>query len=526
MRDYRKAFIITLTSSALLAAGLLFVGWRYILHRSATIPTAPPSTTAAETSGSGGEAGAPPAAPAEQTPLAPLQLTPQRLQSIGVTSAEVQVEPLFNDIRAVGNVAVDERRQAYVQTRFSGWIQKVYADSTYQYVRKGQPLFTIYSPELVTTEQEYLLARQNRNLLQASTVPGVASGANSLLSSAQERLKQWEVPQREIARLESTGQIRHDLEVDSPVSGYITERNALPNLYVQPATRLYTVADLSTVWVFAEVFQSDMGQVRAGEPATVTSDAYPGRTFYGRVDFIYPEVNMSTRTVKVRLVFRNPGLKLTPGMFVNVNLKIPLGRHIAIPASGVFHTGTRNIVFIDHGGGYLAPVDVTLGPRAGDNYAVLEGLKPGERVVTSANFLIDSESQLQAALGSFMPPPPGAGSAASMNRGNVPQTNVEFSTQPSPPAKGLNTFRVKLTGADGKAVLGAKVTVRFFMPGMPAMGMAAMQSVFTLADQGGGLYEGRGQLQTGGTWQVTVIAQKDGQTLATRQLSVTAEGGM
>ena len=525
MRDYRKAFIFTLTLSVLLAAGLAFVGWRYILHRSTTTQAAPTST-AAEASGSGGEASAQPAAPAEQTPLAALQLSPQRLQRIGVTSGEVEVKELINEIRAVGNVAVDQRLQAYVQTRFSGWIQKVYANSTYQYVRKGQPLFTIYSPELVTTEQEYLLARKNSDMLAQSTVPGVASGADSLLASARERLNQWEVPQREIERLESTGRVRHDLEIDSPVSGYITEYNALPNLYVQPATRLYTVADLSTVWVFAEVFQSDVAQIRPGEPATVTSDAYPGRTFYGRVDFVYPEVNMDTRTVKVRLVFHNPGLKLTPGMFVNVDLKIPLGRHLAIPASGVFQTGTRNIVFIDHGGGYLAPRDVTLGPRAGDYYSVLKGLKPGERIVTSANFLIDSESQLQAALGSFVPPPPGAGAAASMNMKNMPQANVQFSTSPSPPRKGPLTVRVKLTTSDGTPVSGAKVTIRFFMPAMPAMGMAAQQSVFTLDDQGGGYYEGQGQLQGGGTWQVTIIAQKNGQTVASKQLSVNAEGGM
>ena len=350
------------------------------------------------------EASTPGSSPAPAPPtLAALQLSPQRLQRIGVTSGEVEVKELTNEIRAVGNVAVDERLVAYVQTRFSGWIQKVYANSTYQYVHKGQPLFTIYSPQLVTTEQEYLLARKNRDLLAESTVPGVASGANSLLAAARARLKQWEIPSREIQNLESTGQVRHNLEVDSPVSGYITQYNALPNLYVQPATRLYTIADLSTVWVFAEVFQSDISQIHRGDPVTVTTDAYPGRTFYGRVDFVYPDVNMDTRTVKVRLVFRNPNLKLTPGMFVNVDLKIPLGRHLAIPTSGVFQTGTRNIVFIDHGGGYLVPRDVTLGPRAGDDYVVLKGLKPGERVVTSANFLIDSESQLQAALGSFAP---------------------------------------------------------------------------------------------------------------------------
>jgi membrane fusion protein, copper/silver efflux system len=523
MKDYRQAFQITLGLSIVLAAVVAFFGWRYVAqeHRAAaskemTMPApAAGKTSAAESS----------PAPAPAT-LAPLQLSPQRLQSIGVTSGEVELRELTNEIRAVGNVAVDERLQAYVQTRFSGWITKVYADANYQYVRKGQPLFTIYSPQLVTTEQEYLLARKNNGLLAQSTVPGVAAGAESLFTAARMRLQQWDIPSREIEHLEKTSEVRHDLEIDSPVSGYITERNALPNLYVEPATRLYTIAGLSTVWVYAEVFQSDISQIHRGQPATVTSDAYPGRTFYGRVDFVYPEVNMDTRTTKVRLVFQNPGLKLTPGMFVNVTLKVPLGRRLAIPVTGVFHTGTRNVVFIDHGGGILAPRDVTVGPRAGDYYSVLKGLKQGEKIVTSANFLVDSESQLQAALGSFVPPPPGAGAAASMNMGNAPQVNVEFTTSPSPPSKGQNTVRVKLTGADGKPVTGADVKVRFFMPAMPAMGMAAMQSLFTLSDQGGGFYEGRGDLQSGGTWQVTVIAQKNGQTVATKQLSVNAEGGM
>jgi Cu(I)/Ag(I) efflux system membrane fusion protein/cobalt-zinc-cadmium efflux system membrane fusion protein len=243
------------------------------------------------------------------------------------------------------------------------------------------------------------------------------------------------------------------------------------------------------------------------------------------VDFIYPEVDMSTRTVKVRLVFANPGRKLTPGMFVNVGLKIPLGRQLAILASGVFHTGTRDIVFVDRGQGYLEPREVTLGARAGDEFVVLEGLKAGERVVTSANFLVDSESQLQAALGSFVPPPPGAGAAAAMTQGNVPQTTVEFSTIPSPPTKGKNTVRVKLV-ANGAPVTGAEVSVTFFMPAMPAMGMSAVRIVVRLDDKGGGVYQGSGELQTGGTWQVTIVAQRNGQTLATKQFSVNAAGGM
>ena len=312
MNSYRNAFIITLITSVFLAAGLAFVGWRYVLHRAPATPAPLPSPPSTAPSVAGGEAGSQTPSPTEQTPLVPVQLTPQRLQSIGITSGEVQIKPLFDQVRAEGNVAVDERRQAYVQTRFSGWIQNVFADSTYQYVRKGQPLFTIYSPDLVTTESEYLLARNNRDLLGQSSVPGVAAGASSLLTAAQERLRQWEIPPREIEQLEASGQVRHELEIDSPVSGYITERNALPNLYVQPATRLYTIADLSTVWVFAQVFQSDMGKIKVGEPAAVASDAYPGRTFSGRVDFIYPEVDMSTRTVKVRLVFANSGHEAHP----------------------------------------------------------------------------------------------------------------------------------------------------------------------------------------------------------------------
>jgi Cu(I)/Ag(I) efflux system membrane fusion protein/cobalt-zinc-cadmium efflux system membrane fusion protein len=524
MKDYRKAFQVTLGVSIVLAAAVAFFGWRYVTQeRQAAAPKEMTATATAASEAGASESKSNSAAAAAPAKLTPLQLSPQRLQSIGVTSGEVEMRELSNDIRAVGNVAVDERLEAYVQTRFSGWIQKVYANSTYQYVRKDHPLFTIYSPELVTTENEYLLAVKNQDLLQSSTVPGVASGADSLLTAARERLKQWEIPAREIQHLESTGEVRHDLEVDSPVSGYITEYNALPNLYVKPATRLYTIADLSTVWVIAEIFQSDLAQIRVGQRATVTSDAYPGRTFYGRVDFIYPEVNMNTRTIKVRLVFRNPGLKLTPGMFVNVGLKVPLGRRLAIPVSGVFHTGTRNIVFIDHGSGYLAPQDVTLGPRAGDYYSVLKGLKQGDKIVTSANFLIDSESQLQAALGSFAPPPPPPSAAGGQA---AAKANIEFTTSPSPPRKGPVTARVKLTGADGKPITGAEVKVRFFMPAMPAMGMSAMQSVFTLTGKGGGYYEGSGKLQSGGTWQVTVFAQENGQTLASQQLSVTAEGGM
>ncbi|MGH9716167.1 MAG: FixH family protein [Candidatus Acidiferrales bacterium] len=455
--------------------------------------------------------------------MAPVQISAQRLQSIGVKIGEVQRKSIEDDILTTGNVAVDETKLAYVQVRFSGYIQKVFVDATYQYVRKGQPLFTIYSPDLVTTEREYLVAKENQQQVARSTVPGVASGAASLVDATAERLRQWNIPQRAIARLESSGQVQQNLEIDSPVSGYVTEREALPNMYVQPQTRLYTVANLSTIWVFAQVFQNDLGRIRVGDPATLTVDTYPGRIFSGRVDFIYPQVDMSTRTARVRLVFPNPDLKLTPGMFVNADLKIPMGEHVVIPAAGVLQTGTRQIVFVDRGGGNLEPRDVQLGAQVGDNFIVLKGLKAGEKIVTSANFLIDSESQLQAALGTFVPPPPGAGVASAMN---APRTNVDLTTQPNPPHKGSNTFRVKLTSENGSPVSGANVSVTFFMPAMPAMGMAAMRTAVTLNDKGNGVYQGSGRLGSGGTWQVTILAKKDGQVVASKQLSMNATGGM
>jgi RND family efflux transporter MFP subunit len=520
MQNYRNAFVFAAVGNVALIGVLAGFWWRAAHHRTSQMVMQPASNETPAISPSGGDT-------AEMAPhepaLVPVQLSPERMQSIGVRTGRVQRKAVNDEIRVTGNVAVDETRLAYVQVRYSGYVQKVFADATYQYLRKGQPLFTIYSPDLAATEREYLVAKENQQRVAASTVPGVTEGAASLLEAVTERLKQWGVTQQEITRLESTGQVQQELTVESPVSGYITERNALPNLTVQPDTRLYTVADLSTVWVFAEVFQNDLGRIKIGDRATLSVDAYPSRTFEGRVNFIYPQVDTMTRTVRARLAFSNPGLKLTPGMFVNVALKLGGGTQLVIPATGVLQSGIQQVVFVNRGDGYLEPREVELGARAGDDFVVLKGLKEGEEIVTSANFLVDSESQLQAALGSFTPPPPGAGTAGAMN---APQVNVELTTDPSPPRKGDNTIRVKLAEAGGAPISGAEVSVTFYMPAMPAMGMAAMRTPVSLADKGDGLYEGSAQLDSGGTWQVTIIAKKNGQTLASKQLSVNATGGM
>ena len=514
MTGYRVAFFITLAAALLLAGALALVTLRP--HALDDIIERVKAKSATEAAPVHAETAAAPE-------LVPVTLTPERMQSIGVKTGKAEYKQVHDEIRTTGNVEVDETRLSEVQVRFAGWVQKVFVDATFQQVRVGQPLLTIYSPDLVTTENEYLLAKQNRDLLARSTVPGVASGSASLLSSALERLKQWQIPEREIAELEETGQVKRELEVDSPSSGFIVERAALPNMYVQPGTKLYSVADLSSVWVYAQLFQNDIGRVAVGNPAEITVDSYPGRTFPGRVSFIWPQLDKDTRTAKVRLEIPNSEMKLSLGMFVNIRLDLPMGRQLVVPASAIFHTGEKQIAFIDKGDGHFEPREIETAARAGDDVVIAKGLRAGERIVTSANFLIDSESQLQAALGSFAPPPPGAGAAAANNAPS--QITLDFSTSPETPHQGNNTFRVKLAGPDAPSIAGAQVTVTFFMPAMPAMGMAAMRNVTTLSDKGGGVYEGPGQIQMGGTWQVTVLATKNGQTIAQKQISVTAEGG-
>jgi RND family efflux transporter MFP subunit len=518
-RNYRNAFTLALLLNLVLLAALGFWWWKS--HN--RITESRPGISSNESNSSSQASANANAAPMPDAPLAPVQLTPQRMQSIGVKLGTAQFKQVQSELRVTGTVEADERRISYVQTRFPGWIRTVHADSTYQYVRKGQPLFTIYSPDLVTTEQEYLLAKKNSESLNTSTVSGVATGAQTLLTAARERLAQWEVPASEIEKLDTTGKVITDLTFNSPVSGYITERNALPNMYVQPETRLYTVVDLSTVWVYAQVFQTDLGKVKTGDPAEVMVDAYPGKVFRGKVDYVLPQVDTNTRTVKVRLVFSNPGLKLSPGMYVNVLMKLPLGRQLVVPASAVFHSGTRQIIFVNHGDGQFEPRDVQTGLQVGEQVVITKGIKAGESIATSANFLMDSESQLQAAAGAYVPPPPGAGGAAAMNAAAV---NVALTSEPSPPRKGSNIFRVKLTDEKGAPISGAQVTVTFFMPAMPAMGMSAMKTVVNCADKGAGLYEGSGELGSGGTWQVTITAQQNGRTIASKQLTMNATGGM
>ncbi len=458
--------------------------------------------------------------------LAPIRITPERRQLIGLKFATVVRKDVSDRLETTGNIEADERLQGYVQTRFTGWIEQVFADSTYQYVRRGQPLFTIYSPDLVSTESEYLLALDARKRVKDSPVADVATDASSLVDSAAERLRLWGVSPREIARLERERTVRRAVEIDSPMSGYIVERNALPNMYVQPDTRLFTITDLSKVWIYAAVFQDEIGKVRPGDPATVTIDAYPGTSFHGRVDFIWPQIDPMTRTAKVRCEFNNPVGKLLPGMFAHVVLDLPMGEQTVIPDTAVLRTGTHNVTFIDRGNGYLTPAEIELGAHVGEEFIVLKGLSAGQRIVGSANFLIDSESQLQAAAGAFVPPPGVSPNETEGAAEAIPQASVAFTSDPDPLVRGHNRAIVTLRDSRGAPISGAQVTVTFYMAAMPAMGMTAMRAQGDADDQGNGIYAANIELPSGGTWSLTIVASKDGHPIATRQLEVSASGSM
>jgi len=453
--------------------------------------------------------------------LSPIQLSAEKRQLIGVQFTAVEQKELKDKIQTTALVEPDEQQQGYLQTRFAGWIRNVFVNQTYQYVRRGQPLFTIYSPDLVSAEQEYLLALDTTSDLRRSDVQGVASGAEYLVQAALERLKLFGVSPREVSRLKRERTVREAVEIDSPMNGYVVEWTALPNKYVQPDARLYTITNLSTVWVYAAVYQSQLGEVKVGDPVSLTVDAYPGRIFRGRVDFIWQAIDPTTRTARVRCALLNPEGLLKLGMYVSIALEPRLGSGLVVPDSAVFRTGTHNIVFVDHGGGYLQPVEVELGPHAGQEFIILKGVQQGQQIVSSANFLIDSESQLEAALGAFVAPPPGAGAAAT-----APSGSVEITTNPSPPRKGSNEMLITVRDSSGRQVTDAKVSVVFFMPAMPGMGMSTMRVEANATPKENGAYAATVNLESGGTWSVNVTADKNGKQIASRQLSMSAPGGM
>jgi len=328
-----------------------------------------------------------------------VQISPQKQQLIGVKFGHVEMKPLEKVIRTVGRIDYDEKRIVTVSPKVGGWIEDLFVDFTGKFVNQGDPLLTIYSPELVSTQEEYLLAIQARKSLSKSPFPEVASSGDSLAESAKRRLKLWDISDDQIKTLEETGQAKKTLTLYSPFSGFVLEKTATKGMSVMVGMTLFKLADLSVVWLLADIYEYELPFVRLGQQASVQLSYMPGETFTGRAIYIYPSLNAETRTAKVRFEFTNPQGKLKPEMYANVEIKVRLGQKLAVPEGAIIDTGIRQMAIIDKGNGYFEPREVKVGSKVEGYYEVIKGLKAGERVVTSANFLVDSESKLKEALG-------------------------------------------------------------------------------------------------------------------------------
>lgn len=328
-------------------------------------------------------------------------VSPERQQLIGMKTEPVMIRTLDKNIRTVGMVEIDETKVEHIHTRIKGWIENVFVDYKWQYVKKGDPLFSIYSPELVSSQEEFLLALRSKDILAKSEFPEISQGANSLMEASRRRLQLWDISESQIKELERTGKVKDSVVIYSPISGNVIERNAFDNMFVDPNTTVYTIADHSRVWIQVDIYENEISMIKLGQKAKMTMASFPGEVFEGDVTFINPHINTETRTVKVRLEFPNPNLKLLPEMYADVTLDIPMGQKLTIPASSVLRTGKKNIVFVDKGNGNIEIRRVKLGPKAGGYYEVLRGLTKGEEVVSRANFLIDSESKVQATVATW-----------------------------------------------------------------------------------------------------------------------------
>jgi Cu(I)/Ag(I) efflux system membrane fusion protein len=365
-----------------------------------------------------GKQEAPPEQAAQEPPQ--VEISPEQQRLIGVKTVKVTQKPLQKVIRTVGRVEADERKLATVNTKVEGWIEKLYVNYTGRYVKKGEPLAEIYSPELLATQQEFIgtlkwAGRQPGAAHPESAIHGehaqkpsatgpepvselkqmIARDAAASVEASRQRLRLWDISSEQIRKLEETGNPVRTLTLYSPVSGFITQKMAVQGMKVMPGEKLFDVADLSTLWMIADIYEYELSLIRVGQPARITLAYFPGKTFASQIDYIYPTISPDTRTARVRLALPNPDGNLKPQMFTNVEIRISLGRRLTIPESAVIDTGKEQVVYVDRGGGAFEPREVQLGLRADGDAEVLRGLKAGETVASSANFLIDSEAQLK-----------------------------------------------------------------------------------------------------------------------------------
>jgi RND family efflux transporter MFP subunit len=473
-------------------------------------------TTASPPAQAGTAMPAPPATPADQ-PRGDVTIDARRQQLIGVRIVTAERRSIGASARTTGVVRFDETRQVDVNVKVDGWIRDLDVDFTGQPVRRGQRLFTLYSPELLATQNEFLLALRNRDRAQSSPLQDSRDYANRLVEAARQRLALWDLSAGDLNTIETTRQPLQALPFTSPADGLVVEKQTVKGMHVTAGQMLYKIADLSVVWLDADVYEQDMSLVRIGQRATITLSSYPDLKLTGRAIYVYPEVDAQTRTGKVRFELSNPGQRLKPGMFATVELRGAETTGLVVPADAVLDSGTRQLVFVAMGDGVFTPRDVKAGRRLPDVVEILEGLKDGEQVAASATFFLDSESQLRAGLQNYEAPPTAAAATPAA------AVEVGFRSLSDPPKTGENTFEVTVKDQAGMPVADAEVSITLFMPAMPTMNMPAMRNEIKLPPVGGGVYRGPGQVMTAGRWDATVTVMKAGQRVASKQFTVAAK---
>jgi len=338
----------------------------------------------------------------EAAPAGQLRISLDKVQKLGVMTEPVSSRDMARMVRATGQFQLDERRLSSVTTKFEGYIEKLYVNATGQPVKRGQPLMEVYSPELVSAQEEYLIAWNGRQALKQGTEESQA-GVGQLAESALRRLRNWDISDAQLQRLQQEGKASRTVTLYAPTSGVVLEKAAVQGMRFLPGEPLFKIADLSAVWLMVDVFEQDLALVRIGQPVKISVDAYPGKDFGGRIAYVYPMLSPETRTAKVRVELSNPGGLLRPDMYASVQLAASGGKApaLTVPDSAVIDSGTRQVVLVQRGEGLFEPREVKLGMRSDGYVEVLQGLRAGENVVVRANFLIDAESNLKAALGGF-----------------------------------------------------------------------------------------------------------------------------
>jgi RND family efflux transporter MFP subunit len=466
-------------------------------------------------------------APVGTEPGTTVQLEADEINAAGVQLVKVSTARLKMNVDSVGRVEQPEAQLATVPARFGGRIDKLYVQFTGENVRRGQAVAEIYSPDLVASAEEYRLALQNRDRMRGSSEKEAVANSNDLVGASRRRLELLGVSEKQIDAA-AAGNAGLHITIYSPTAGSVVERKVTSGQYVNAGDPLFTVANLSTVWVKADIYEFQLPQIRPGQMVDITSDALPDKVLHGRVDFIEPEANPQTRTIPVHVHVPNPAMRLRPGMYIRAKFISPAERNtLVVPRSAVLDTGTRKLVYVAKDDGVFEAREIQAGAPSEDVYPLLSGLKAGEQVVTNGNFLIDSQTRLTGGMtglfggskeyGNGKPEP------SSNTSAEKPTAKVSFAVEPNPP-KGAadNMFHITVVDAAGKPIPDAEVTVTLVMPAMPSMSMPEMRNSFKVPFVQG-MYMGKGNIGMAGSWNVSVEAKRNGHVIATYRTRLNAE---